>query len=95
MIRVLTSQDGSSFTERLEKLDHGSRTLQYSIISDHPVPFCDYFSTIRVVDNGNNQCKVEWSADFTAKGVAEKEVQELLSGLYEAGFSGLEATANR
>lgn len=94
MTRTLTTQDGGQFTERLEALDAASRTLKYSIISDHPFPFSDYVSTIKVSDAGNNQCEVEWSAEFNPNGATTEEVQALLSGLYDAGFSGLESAAN-
>ena len=93
MTRVLTTQDGGSFTERLESLDNDSRTLRYSIISDHPFPFSDYVSTIKVNDDGNHGCQVEWSAEFDPKGGSEEEAQALLSGLFAAGISGLEAAA--
>lgn len=93
MTRVLTTQDGGSFTERLESLDNDSRTLRYSIISDHPFPFSDYVSTIKVDSDGNNGCQVEWSAEFNPQGASEEEVQALLSGLLSAGISGLETAA--
>jgi len=91
--RVLTTQDGGSFTERLESLDNDSRTLRYSIISDHPFPFTDYVSTIKVKGDGNSGCQVEWSAEFNPQGASEEEVQALLSGLLSAGISGLEEAA--
>ena len=94
MTRTLTTHDGGKFTERLEALDPMNRVLRYSIISDHPFPFTDYVSTIKVRDAGEDQCEVEWSADFNPTGVPAEEVQALLSGLYDAGFSGLEAAAN-
>lgn len=91
--RVLTTQDGGRFTERLESLDNDSRTLRYSIISDHPFPFSDYVSTIKVNGDGNQGCQVEWSAEFDPQGASEAEVQALLSGLFAAGISGLETAA--
>jgi len=94
MTRMLTTQDGGNFTERLESLDDDSRTLRYSIISDHPFPFSDYVSTIKVIDDGDNGCQVEWSAEFDPQGASEEDVQALLSGLFDAGISGLEAAAN-
>lgn len=94
MTRVLTTADGGSFTERLESLDNDSRTLRYSIISDHPFPFSDYVSTMKVTDGGDHACQVEWSAEFTPNGASEEEVQALLSGLFSAGISGLETAAN-
>lgn len=94
MTRTLTTQDGGQFTERLEALDPKSHILRYSIISDHPFPFSDYVSTIKVNDAGDNQCEVEWSAEFNPNGATAEEVQALLSGLFDAGFSGLESAAN-
>lgn len=93
MTRTLTTQEGGEFTERLEALDPTARVLKYSIISDHPFPFTDYVSTIKVRDAGEDQCEVEWSAEFNPAGAPTEEVQALLSGLYEAGFSGLESAA--
>lgn len=94
MTRVLTTEDGGSFTERLESVDDQLQTLRYSIISDHPFPFSDYVSTMKVTDKGNHSCQVEWSAEFMPSGASEEEVQALLSGLFAAGISGLEAAAN-
>ena len=44
----------------LEAFDDGGRTLSYAIIGDHPLPFDNYLSTIKVVDQGD-ACTVEFS----------------------------------
>ena len=94
MTRILTTQDGGEFVERLEALDHDSRSLTYSIISDHPFPFTDYVSTIKVIDSGGADCKVEWSAEFNPSEATTEEVQALLSGLYESSFPVMGSVAN-
>ena len=53
-VRTLTMGGGLKLQERLEAFDDGGRTLSYAIIGDHPLPFDNYLSTIKVVDQGND-----------------------------------------
>ena len=43
---------GLELRERLEAFDDAGRSLCYAIIGDHPLPFDNYLSTVRVVDQG-------------------------------------------
>ena len=51
----------------------------------------DYVSTLKVVDEGGNVCRVEWSGRFTPNGVSDQEASKLFQGIYEDGLKALSA----
>jgi hypothetical protein len=73
--------------ERLEAFDDGGRTLSYAIIGDHPLPFDNYLSTIKVVDQGD-ACTVEWSSTYDPKGT-EDQASGIIQGIYKGGIAGI------
>ena len=87
--RTLTLADGAQIVEKLESLDHDTRTLRYSIVSG-PLPVERYLSEIAITEIGPSQCEVAWSATFKAKGAPEEKAEEAIAGIYAMGFKGLE-----
>ena len=73
--------------ERLEAFDDGGRTLSYAIIGDHPLPFDNYLSTIKVVAQGD-ACTVEWSSTYDPKGT-EDQASGIIQGIYKGGIAGI------
>ena len=78
---------GLKLQERLEAFDDGGRTLSYAIIGDHPLPFDNYLSTIKVVDQGD-ACTVEWSSTYDPKGEGD-QASGLIQGIYKGGIAGI------
>lgn len=81
---------GLELRERLEAFDDGGRTLSYAIIGNHPLPFDNYLSTIKVVDQGD-ACTVEWSGSYDPKGT-EDQASGLIQGIYKGGIAGIKKT---
>jgi carbon monoxide dehydrogenase subunit G len=77
-----------SLQERLEALDDRSRTLSYSIVGDHPLPFGDYLATIRLAEDGDG-CQVDWSSTFTPRAGADAQAAGMVEGIYRGGIAGL------
>ncbi len=86
-VRTLTMGGGLKLQERLEAFDDGGRTLSYAIIGDHPLPFDNYLSTVKVVDQGD-ACTVEWSSSYDPKGT-EDQASGLIQGIYKGGITGI------
>jgi hypothetical protein len=86
-VRTITMGGGLKLQERLEAFDDDGRTLSYAIIGDHPLPFDNYLSTIKVADQGD-ACTVEWSSTYDPKG-AEDQASGLIQGIYKGGITGI------
>ena len=89
-VRTITMGGGLKLQERLEAFDDGGRTLSYAIIGDHPLPFDNYLSTVKVVDQGD-ACTVEWSSSYDPKGT-EDQASGLIQGIYKGGIAGIKKT---
>ncbi len=58
-------------------------------IDDGPLPIDDLVATIRVRDEGEDACSVEWEATFEPVGVPDHEAVELNRGFFQAGLDAL------
>ncbi|HVH06019.1 MAG TPA: SRPBCC family protein [Myxococcota bacterium] len=87
-VRTITLPGGMSLHERLEARDPATRTLQYSIVGAHPMPFSDYLATIRLTEEGA-ATQIEWSSDFAPKPGAEGQAATIIEGIYRGGIAGL------
>ena len=85
--RTITLPDDAVLVERLEDMDDAGRSYSYSIV-EGPLPVAKYRSTLRVfaADSG---CEVVWRSDFESAGVGDGEAQEIIGGIYDAGFAAL------
>jgi mxaD protein len=88
MVRTLTLSDGGEIIERLEEYNSENKMLKYSIVTS-PLPVDNYVSTVKVLDMGDDRCKVEWMSTFDAKGASETEAKSVIEGIYSMGFNGL------
>ncbi len=86
-VRTITMGGGLKLQERLEAFDDSGRTLSDAIIGDHPLPFDNYLSTVKVVDQGD-ACTVEWSSTYDPKGT-EDQASGLIQGIYKGGITGI------
>src|SRR5207245_45804 len=59
-VRHIGLPGGMEIVERCEAYDAAGRSLSYAIIGKSPIPIRNYFSTVKVVDEGPNACRVEW-----------------------------------
>jgi len=90
-VRHLATPKGETIVEKLEGFDDFARSYSYSILQA-PFPVTGYLSTLRVrATDGGNSSEVEWSGQFTPKGVSAKEASQLFQGIFEDGLKALAA----
>ena len=87
-VRRLALVGGGEIVERLEKIDDTGHTYRYTIESS-PLPVANYVAEIRVSENPEGGCMVEWSSDFEAKGAPEADATRVIRDIYTAGFDNL------
>jgi Polyketide cyclase / dehydrase and lipid transport len=90
-LRRLSLPSGETIIERLEAFDNAGRSYSYSILQS-PFPIADYRATLQVQEIGGGRgSRVEWSGQFTPRGVSDQEVSRLFQGIYEDGLKALAA----
>ena len=88
-VRHFILQDGGDLRERLLALSDQERTFTYSIL-DSPLPVANYLATVRLRPiTGSNETFAEWSAEFDVTEGPEKDVVDLVTGVFQGGFDGL------
>lgn len=87
-LRTLRLIGGAKLVERLEEVSPTERLYRYSIL-ESPLPISNYFSEIRVKDNGNGTSTVEWSSDFNVNTSSEHDVVKTVQEVYQAGLDNL------
>ncbi|MDQ6767647.1 MAG: SRPBCC family protein, partial [Candidatus Eremiobacteraeota bacterium] len=85
-VRELTLADGGRIFETL--LNDGALTYTYHI-DKSPLPVKNYVATLRVLDAGQNACRVEWEATFEPSGASEDEAVKLIGGIFQDGLDNL------
>src|SRR5262249_17856564 len=87
--RHLANPDGSTIVECLMAFDEKARSYTYHILQS-PFPVTDYYSTLKVIPtNGGKNSRVEWSGEFTPKGVSDQEVSTIFQKIYDDGLKAL------
>ena len=88
-VRHLATPEGATIVERLITFDHPGRSYSYAILQA-PFPVTNYLSTLRVREaHAGMGARVEWSGQFTPKGVSDQEASRLFQGIYEDGLKAL------
>ena len=89
--RTLVTKDGkATFVE--PQTAHSDKNHSYSYaIKSSPLPVANYKSTIKVTAKGNNMSTVTWSSTYTPQKGKEKEANDALGGIYDAGLSAIKA----
>ena len=88
-VRRIGLPGGLAIAERLEALDDAGRTLSYAIVGKSPIPVKDYLATIRIVEDGPQASRVNWSSTFEPDGASAEQAQALVRGVYTGGIAGL------
>ena len=95
MIRHLDIPGLGLVSERLDRLDHASRTLAYSMVSETMAGMARYSATVQVITDGAGQCCLRWRGDFEPlPGIDSEEVGNSLAGSYAMMSQGLQAFVN-
>jgi len=88
-VRRVGLPGGAEIAERCEAYDPAGRSLSYSIVGKSPVPIRNYFSTVKVIEQGPNACRVDWRGTFEPDGVPEEQAQAMVRGIYTGGIAGV------
>lgn len=88
-VRRIGLPGGLSLAERLEAFDDAGRSLSYAIVEKSPIPVRGYLSTIRIVEDGPQACRVDWSSTFEPDGTGEEQAQAMIRGVYTGGIAGI------
>lgn len=90
--RRLADSNGSTIVERLIAFDEKKHSYTYQIL-EAPFPVTDCYATIKVVEtNGGKASRVEWSGEFTPKGVSDQEASKIFQAIYDNGLKALART---
>ncbi len=87
-VRTLSLPGGLRLQERLEAFDDAGRSLSYAIIGKHPLPLDHYLATVRVVEESDDHCSIEWSSEFDPVG-PEELARAMVEGIYRGGIKGI------
>ena len=86
-VRTLSLKGGGTIKEERTSVDDKDMKYSYKIL-ESPLPVEDYHSTIKVMKSGSGS-KVTWMGKFKAKGAPNAKAEEVIGGIYEAGFKGI------
>ena len=86
-LRSITLKGGGVINEEQTAIDDSGMDYSYKILNS-PLPVTDYKSTIKVEKAGSGS-KVTWMGTFEAKGAPDAKAEEVIGGIYEAGFKGI------
>lgn len=90
LYRTLTLEGGGTLKERLQSHSPEGMAYSYSIESG-VLPVKNYVSklSVRAAKHDPEMAVVEWSSTFDPLGIGEKEIRDVIGGIYSAGFSSL------
>ncbi|GBU19215.1 MULTISPECIES: SRPBCC family protein [Methylobacterium] len=86
-VRTLSLKGGGTIVEEEQSRDEAKMAYTYTIL-ESPLPVSGYRSTLSVAPEGSGS-KLTWTGSFQAKGAPDAKAQEVIGGIYEAGFKGL------
>ncbi len=90
MVRHMHTLIGLILSERLDGLDHETRTIRLSIIDGLPLGIEDYHAVGRVIANEENVCTLDWRGTYEIPSASsEADARAVIEGAYEAQAMGL------
>jgi hypothetical protein len=90
-VRILTTNDGAEFRERLAGLDDATRTLTYEILNS-PLPLVNYRSQMQVLpisDTASSLLIWRSSFDPTDGGLPSEAAKSVAEGAYAPALAAL------
>ena len=96
MIRRLDLPGLGIIGERLVARDPDAMLLSYEIAEGNPLGMDTYVAVVKLSDNGDGTCNIDWNGDMTAvEGADEAQVAESLKGSFIGMSDALVAYAGR
>lgn len=81
---MYVTPDGPAIVEVLDAIDDESRTIQYSIVENNPLPVNGYKAAITVLDAEDGTTRLEWRSWFSPRGVDEAAAKATVESFYRA-----------
>jgi Polyketide cyclase / dehydrase and lipid transport len=89
--RTLVTKDGkASFVETQTARNDLEHRYSYAFLSS-PLPVTHYRSTIKVTAKSDGVSVVTWTGTYTPDSGKEKDANDALNGVYEAGLAAIQA----
>ncbi len=88
-IRTISLPGNAQLQEQLKSHDDEERSFSYAIIGKSPLPVDDYLATFKLIETGDNACRIEWSSSFEPKGISDEQAKPMIEGIYTSGIAGL------
>ena len=89
--RTLVTKDGNAtFVEAQTARSDAEHSYSYTFKSS-PLPVTHYISTIKVVPKSDGVSTVTWSSTYVPDPGKEKDAQQTLTGIYDAGLATIKA----
>jgi len=87
--RTCTMPDGAQIHEELTVLNSADMYLEY-VILESPLPVFNYTGKVKVTRTGDDSCEISWGSTYEVVPEAAAQMDEMLTGIYNAIISGLE-----
>jgi hypothetical protein len=94
MFRILGNPEGGEVHERLDAVDEGAQSIQYSIPKGIPFPVTDYAATMVVSDDGGSG-HLAWTCEFQPDGVPESEAAAIIEQMYGVMIGWIEESLSK
>ena len=91
MIRTIRTPPLPTVREQLDAIDEEGRAIHYRLIEGNPMPVRDYEATMKVVDLGDGNSRLEWSSTWEPEGASEEQARTVVEAMY-AGVLGVMKT---
>lgn len=87
--RTCRMPDGAQIHEELTVLNSADKYMEYTIL-DSPLPISNYTGKVKVRSTGPDSCEISWGSTYEVAPEAAAQMDEMLTGIYNAIISGLE-----
>jgi uncharacterized protein YndB with AHSA1/START domain len=87
--RVCDTAHGT-IVERVERIDHGSRTLVYTVTEQPILPLDDYRGTLHVTPHAGGRAGATWTVEYQVAEEVREPVDRALRDVIAVGLDGLE-----
>ena len=82
--------EGGLLEEDVLEVNHEDRIFRYGIPEQPIMPVENIFGTMKVLEAGNNQATIEWTAEFEVQPEKEAEAKQMFEEAYGMGIQGIE-----
>ena len=89
--RTLVTKDGKATFVEMQTARSDTEHFYTYMFQSSPLPVTHYTSTIEVAAKGKGISTVTWSGDYVPEYGKEKDANDALSGIYEAGLDAIRA----